>query len=310
MPREIHTHYDNLKVARNAPIEVIRAAYKSLAAKYHPDRNNGGPEATRIMRIINASYEALCDPERKSEHDRWITSTEAPKVEPENEYDPMRRRPRRYEPDIEPTPIILNQAPPLERPYPIRIATAFFIVLALAGGIVISFAPDHKAPALAQNNAYSPKPAPTPAPVAVETPPRYSRPHLAPNDIPWPTTSGYLSGYTRFTAQNVATDATVTIDNGLNDSDFYIKIFDRGLDPPLAIRRLLLKAHDSFLVTALAAGNYDIRYKNLDSGAYRESEPFKLVSDDKHYSEFRITLYATPLGNTHFQSITEEEFGN
>jgi hypothetical protein len=26
----IHTHYDNLKVARNAPVSVIKAAYKAL----------------------------------------------------------------------------------------------------------------------------------------------------------------------------------------------------------------------------------------------------------------------------------------
>ena len=32
----IRTHYDNLKVARNAPPEVIRAAYRVLAQKYHP----------------------------------------------------------------------------------------------------------------------------------------------------------------------------------------------------------------------------------------------------------------------------------
>ena len=36
---KIRTHYDNLKVARDAPIEVIRAAYKSLCMKYHPDLN-------------------------------------------------------------------------------------------------------------------------------------------------------------------------------------------------------------------------------------------------------------------------------
>ena len=61
MPR-VHTHYDNLKVARNAPPEVIRAAYKILSQRYHPDRNPGNPEAARIMRIINASYDVLCDP--------------------------------------------------------------------------------------------------------------------------------------------------------------------------------------------------------------------------------------------------------
>ena len=40
---KVRTHYDNLKVARNAPPEVIRAAYKALAQKYHPDRNSNNP---------------------------------------------------------------------------------------------------------------------------------------------------------------------------------------------------------------------------------------------------------------------------
>lgn len=43
--RQIHSHYDNLKVARNAPLEVIKAAYKTLSQKYHPDRNAGDAEA-------------------------------------------------------------------------------------------------------------------------------------------------------------------------------------------------------------------------------------------------------------------------
>ena len=66
------THYDNLKVAKNAPQEVIRAAYKTLCQKYHPDRNNNSEESVRIMKIINESYEVLSDPEKKKKHDEWI----------------------------------------------------------------------------------------------------------------------------------------------------------------------------------------------------------------------------------------------
>ena len=64
-----HTHYDNLKVARNAPPEVIRAAYKSLAQKYHPDKFQDPVEAERIIKIINASYELLMDPEARAKYD-------------------------------------------------------------------------------------------------------------------------------------------------------------------------------------------------------------------------------------------------
>lgn len=70
-----HTHYDNLKVARNAPTEVIRAAYRALAQKYHPDVNPT-PDAARVMQILNNSWSVLSDPKRRAEHDRWISEQE------------------------------------------------------------------------------------------------------------------------------------------------------------------------------------------------------------------------------------------
>jgi hypothetical protein len=73
---KIHSHYDNLKVSRMAPQEVIRAAYKALSQKYHPDKNPGDEKAARIMAIINSAYETLSDPQRRKEHDEWITSEE------------------------------------------------------------------------------------------------------------------------------------------------------------------------------------------------------------------------------------------
>ena len=72
----VRTHYDNLKVARNAPPEVIRAAYRALTQKYHPDKNPDDAGAGRIMHIINSSYEVLSDPERRSAHDIWIANIE------------------------------------------------------------------------------------------------------------------------------------------------------------------------------------------------------------------------------------------
>lgn len=70
------THYDNLMVSRNAPAEVIRAAYKSLTQKYHPDKNPGDPNAVRIMAMINQAYEVLSDPQRRRAHDEWISQQE------------------------------------------------------------------------------------------------------------------------------------------------------------------------------------------------------------------------------------------
>lgn len=72
----IHTHYDNLKVARNAPPEVIRAAYRTLSKKYHPDHHPDNPDAIRIIQLINTAYDVLSDPARRQEHDRWIEKEE------------------------------------------------------------------------------------------------------------------------------------------------------------------------------------------------------------------------------------------
>jgi curved DNA-binding protein CbpA len=74
---KLHTHYDNLKVARDAPPEVIRAAYKTLCHKFHPDRHAGSEKATHTFQLINTSYEVLSDPGRRLNHDAWIAKQES-----------------------------------------------------------------------------------------------------------------------------------------------------------------------------------------------------------------------------------------
>ena len=59
----------------DAPVEVIKASYRVLSQKYHPDRNQD-PEALRLMKAINQAWDVLSDPERRSTHDRWIAEQE------------------------------------------------------------------------------------------------------------------------------------------------------------------------------------------------------------------------------------------
>jgi curved DNA-binding protein CbpA len=68
-PAAVPTHYDALKVAPDAPIEVIRAAYRSLSQKYHPDRNHGGPAAVQAMAMLNLAYDVLSNPSKKDAYD-------------------------------------------------------------------------------------------------------------------------------------------------------------------------------------------------------------------------------------------------
>lgn len=69
----MHTHYDNLQLKEGAGPEVIKASYKALAQKWHPDRNpDKAEEATRVFRIITSAYEVLSDPEARSKYDAWL----------------------------------------------------------------------------------------------------------------------------------------------------------------------------------------------------------------------------------------------
>jgi len=62
-------YYQILHVHPSAKPEVIRAAYKRLSRKYHPDINKS-PDATRRMQEINEAYEILNNPQKRAEYDR------------------------------------------------------------------------------------------------------------------------------------------------------------------------------------------------------------------------------------------------
>lgn len=76
MAQSMPTYYDVLQVERDATPERVRAAYRKLAQKYHPDKMPGNVNAVRAMTALNAAYEVLSDAHRRAEHDLWIRRAE------------------------------------------------------------------------------------------------------------------------------------------------------------------------------------------------------------------------------------------
>ena len=64
-------YYEILGVERDASADDLKKAYRKLAMKYHPDRNQGEKDAEGKFKEISEAYEALKDPEKRAAYDRF-----------------------------------------------------------------------------------------------------------------------------------------------------------------------------------------------------------------------------------------------
>ena len=64
-------YYEVLGVDKSASAADIKKAYRRLAMKYHPDRNNGDKEAEAKFKEIGEAYEVLGDEQKRAAYDRF-----------------------------------------------------------------------------------------------------------------------------------------------------------------------------------------------------------------------------------------------
>jgi molecular chaperone DnaJ len=64
-------YYEVLGVAKNASDDDIKKAYRKLAMKYHPDRNEGNKDAEEHFKEAKEAYEMLSDEQKRAAYDRF-----------------------------------------------------------------------------------------------------------------------------------------------------------------------------------------------------------------------------------------------
>ncbi len=64
-------YYALLEVAKEATPEEIKKAYRKLAMKHHPDRNQGDKTAEEKFKQVSEAYAVLSDPEKRKKYDTY-----------------------------------------------------------------------------------------------------------------------------------------------------------------------------------------------------------------------------------------------
>jgi molecular chaperone DnaJ len=65
------SYYEILEVSQSADKSTIKKAYRTMAKKYHPDKNPGDAQAEQKFKLCNEAYQCLSDEKQKSIYDRY-----------------------------------------------------------------------------------------------------------------------------------------------------------------------------------------------------------------------------------------------
>lgn len=82
-PPEPKNHYETLGVSRTATESEISKQYKTLALRFHPDRNRGNPEATNVFKALAEANSVLSDPNKRRQYDLSLADGSAAGAERE-----------------------------------------------------------------------------------------------------------------------------------------------------------------------------------------------------------------------------------
>lgn len=71
MKMALRDYYEVLGVSRDAGADEIKRAYRKLALKYHPDRNQGDDEAVEKFKEASEAFDVLSDQNKRARYDQY-----------------------------------------------------------------------------------------------------------------------------------------------------------------------------------------------------------------------------------------------
>lgn len=68
----VRNHYLLLGIPPDASQRQIKSVYRTLAKRFHPDRNKGSEAAAELFRQVNDAYRVLSDPKQRAAYDKKL----------------------------------------------------------------------------------------------------------------------------------------------------------------------------------------------------------------------------------------------
>lgn len=347
----INTYYDVLMVSRNASQEVIRAAFKSLCQKYHPDRN-AHPNAERMIQQFNEAYSILSNPVERNKYDKQLLDYEQKinQTYREKSYSQSSNESATSNSERKNNTVVINIPDSISfsgvraylstlssriKPLLVRaFKITFYIVIAIIlVNLFLTYIEDSNSYNAAEDlsdaqqevqdaqdelneaalysgeytdysseNLYNDT-----SEVQKTSLPSYTT--HAPNGQLFPSSAGYVAGYPQF---NDSGASILTIDNSRNTEAIFGKLYYLDSIEPQAVRHFYIPGGGGLNLRNITAGNYDVRYKDLENNSISKSESVPIEEyqdyDGLRFSEITMTLYKVSDGNMQTYSIPESEF--
>jgi hypothetical protein len=325
-------HYDNLKVARGAPTEVIEAAYRALGEKYRPTSSR--VSVLRVRKIIDSAYFVLSDPVRRMQHDEWIQQVEQQSIlqvsfkrRISRVLDSAASRRvqfftcfRRYRLHTAVLIIALVVAWPylaawsqLETTIPVAGTTHPVRTYQTASRAAIPaelesrkgpllFGADENIPPMRRASAIAPQReqevwAPIGEPVPISSRVLHNWRQVDPNGNPWPAFTGpiQVSGDLDCSQRVGNGLASSTIDNSGNGYDVFVKLVANPDSPSgnCSAAWIFVKARGKYTIPDVTAGQYSIFFRDLLSGTTEKTLTVALDSFSNDQVERRTEYYVT-----------------